>query len=106
MADPDTDELLGSLALFDLKPGREAEVGYWTHPDARGTRRDDRGVRAGCGTRFTPAEEGGLGLRRVQISAADGNAASRHVIEAMRLRLTAAGSGGRCGCATAAWSTR
>ena len=24
VADPDTDELLGSLALFDLKPGRDA----------------------------------------------------------------------------------
>ncbi len=88
VADPDTDELLGSLALFDLKPGRDAEVGYWTHPDSRGKGVMTRAVRTMLRHALTPAEEGGLGLLRVQISHADGNDASRHVIEQCGFRLT------------------
>jgi RimJ/RimL family protein N-acetyltransferase len=80
VADPATDRLLGSIAIFDLKPGRDAEIGYWTHPDARG-----RGVMTeACGLAvrhaFAREVEGGLGLQRVQISAADGNEASHRVI--------------------------
>ncbi len=80
VADVETDELLGSIALFDLKPGRDAEIGYWTHPDARG-----RGVMSeACGLAvrhaFAAEADGGLGLVRVQISAADGNDASHRVI--------------------------
>ena len=37
VADPATDELLGSVGLFDLTDDLAfGEVGYWTHPDARG----------------------------------------------------------------------
>jgi RimJ/RimL family protein N-acetyltransferase len=88
VADPDTDELLGSLALIDLKPGRDAEVGYWTHPDSRGKGVMTRAVRTMLRHALTPAEEGGLGLIRVQISHADGNDASRHVIEQCGFRPT------------------
>ncbi|MGO1973285.1 MAG: GNAT family N-acetyltransferase [Propionibacteriaceae bacterium] len=35
IADPDTDELLGSLVLFDIRPGR-AEIGFWVAPWGRG----------------------------------------------------------------------
>jgi len=82
VADPDTDLLLANISIFDIKPGREAEIGYWTHPSARG-----RGVMTeACGLvvrhGFVPVEDGGLGLRRLLIYAAEPNTASRHVIEA------------------------
>ena len=82
VADPDTDELLANISLFDLKPGREAEIGYWTHPAARG-----RGVMTqACGLvlrhAFVPEDDGGLGLQRVIVFAAEENTASRRVIEA------------------------
>jgi RimJ/RimL family protein N-acetyltransferase len=82
VADPAGDLLLASLSLFDIKPGREAEIGYWTHPDARG-----RGLMTeACGLvlrhAFIPEADGGQGLRRVMIYSAEGNTASRRVIEA------------------------
>jgi len=82
VADPRTDDLVGSISLFDLKPGREAEIGYWTHPASRG-----RGVMTeACGLvvshAFTAAAQGGLGLQRLIVFAAEGNSASRRVIEA------------------------
>jgi RimJ/RimL family protein N-acetyltransferase len=81
VADVGTDEVLGSIALFGLKAGREGEIGYWTHPEARG-----RGVMSeACGLvvrhGFVPADDGGLGLRRIMVFAAVGNTASRRVIE-------------------------
>ena len=88
VADPTSDELVANISLFDLKPGHEAEIGYWTHPDARG-----RGVMTeACGLvvrhAFVPVEDGGLGLRRVEVCAAEGNTASLRVIEANGFRPT------------------
>lgn len=82
IAEPVTDELIGNISLFDIKPGREAEIGYWTHPAARG-----RGIMTeACGLvlrhAFIPEEDGGQGLRRVMVFAAEDNTASRRVIEA------------------------
>jgi RimJ/RimL family protein N-acetyltransferase len=82
VADPVTDDLLGTISAFDLKPGFEAEIGYWAHPEARG-----RGVMTeACGLvvrhAFIPAEDGGLGLQRLSILAGVDNTASRRVIEA------------------------
>ncbi len=81
VADPTTDELLASMGLFGLQPGRQVEVGYWAHPAARG-----RGVTTeatGLALRFA---FGMLGVQRVVASAAVENAASRHVLEASGLR--------------------
>jgi RimJ/RimL family protein N-acetyltransferase len=82
VADPDTDELIANISIFDIKRGREAEIGYWTHPSARG-----RGVMTeACGLvlrhAFVPEDDGGLGLQRVMIFAAEANTASRRIIEA------------------------
>jgi RimJ/RimL family protein N-acetyltransferase len=82
VVDPVTDQLLGNISLFDLKQGREAEIGFWTHPEARG-----RGVMTeACGLvvrhALTPSSDGGLGLLRLLAHAAEGNSASRRVIEA------------------------
>lgn len=83
VADPESDELLGNIALFDLDlVQREAEIGYWAHPAARG-----KGLMTeACGLvvrhAFIAEEDGGLGLRRLTIVAAEGNTASQHVIDA------------------------
>jgi RimJ/RimL family protein N-acetyltransferase len=82
VADPESDELLGNVSLFDLDRRGDAELGYWSHPSARG-----RGVMTeACGLvvrhAFVPEEDGGMGLRRLHVVAAEGNTASRRVIEA------------------------
>jgi RimJ/RimL family protein N-acetyltransferase len=81
VADPETDALLGTVDLFDVRPGRDAEIGYWLHADGRG-----RGLATEmCGLALRhallPEEAGGLGLGRVRAVAAEGNTASRRVLE-------------------------
>lgn len=81
VADVSTDECLGAVNAFGIVARREAEAGYWVHPDARG-----RGVATeACGLVvqhcFTPYDAGGLGLARVRIRSAEGNHASQRVIE-------------------------
>lgn len=81
VADRGSDELLGSMGLFALDPGRECEVGYWAHPSARG-----RGVvteATGLALRFA---FGMLRVRRVVAFAATENTASRHVLTSNGLR--------------------
>jgi RimJ/RimL family protein N-acetyltransferase len=77
----DGGRLLGVVTVFDIRAERDAEVGYWTHPDARG-----RGLTTQiCGMAvrhaFVPVEDGGLGLRRLRALAADGNVASERVLK-------------------------
>lgn len=81
-ADPASDLALGSVSLFELTAGRQAEVGYWTHPDARG-----RGVMTEAVTLAVRHAFGPLGLRRLTAFAAVDNAASRHVIETNGFRI-------------------
>lgn len=81
VADPATGQLLGNISVFDLKPGREAEVGYWTHPDARGRGVMSEACRLAVRHAFIDEEDGGLGLQRLIAYAAEENVASRHVIE-------------------------
>jgi RimJ/RimL family protein N-acetyltransferase len=81
VADPDDDRLLGVVTAFDLNAEGTAEVGYWTHQDARG-----RGVTTeACALVvrhcFVPVEDGGLGLRRLRAFAAEGNDASMRVLK-------------------------
>jgi RimJ/RimL family protein N-acetyltransferase len=82
VVDPaDDDAVLASVGWFNWTPGVECEVGYWTHPGARG-----RGVATratGAVVRYAVEE---LGVRRVTAFAAVGNVASRRVIEANGLR--------------------
>jgi RimJ/RimL family protein N-acetyltransferase len=82
VVDPETDVLLASVALFDLRDGRDAEIGYWTHPDARG-----RGVMTRATATVVDHAFDGLGLRKVRVCAAVDNIASRRVIEANGFRL-------------------
>ncbi|PXA80317.1 GNAT family N-acetyltransferase [Auritidibacter sp. NML120636] len=43
LADAETDHFVGSLVLFDIRHD-DAEVGFWIHPDARGTGHARRGL--------------------------------------------------------------
>ena len=86
VADPVDDRCLASIALMDLVPSHPAdrpsgEVGYWSHPDARGTGALTEAVRAVLRHALLPAEDGGLGLDRVTLRAAEGNRASQRVAE-------------------------
>ena len=76
ITDPATDELLGSVGIFDLPDDLSSgEIGYWAHPDARG-----RGVMTSAvGLVLAHAFET-LDVQRVKAYAAHGNAASRHVL--------------------------
>jgi RimJ/RimL family protein N-acetyltransferase len=86
IADPATDELLGVINLFRIQDELDAEVGFWTHPAARGRGVMTEACRLAVRHGFVPVEDGGLGLRRVTAFAAVDNAASRHVIEAVGFR--------------------
>jgi RimJ/RimL family protein N-acetyltransferase len=83
VADPDTDRVIGSIGIFDLTEDLElGEVGYWTHPDARG-----RGVMTAAVDLVLRYAFEELGLRRMKAHAAVDNAASRHVLESSGMTL-------------------
>ncbi|QNN53728.1 GNAT family N-acetyltransferase [Nocardioides mesophilus] len=83
VADPATDGLLGNISLFGVSRGHEAELGYWTHPAGRGRGLTKQAAALAVRHAFVPEEDGGLGLRRVSVFAAEGNLASRRVIESV-----------------------
>jgi RimJ/RimL family protein N-acetyltransferase len=87
VGDPGTGRLLGSLQLFRIVAGMDAEIGYWVHPDARGRGVATEACRLALRHAVVPAEDGGLGLQRVRAVVADGNAASLRVLAAAGLRV-------------------
>ena len=93
VADPDTDLHLGLAQLYHLSHRRQAELGFWAHPDARGRGLTTRAVRTVLRHAFVPWEDGGLGLRRVHAHAATANTASCRVLAAAGLHLTGATRG-------------
>jgi RimJ/RimL family protein N-acetyltransferase len=74
------DRLVGEIGLFlrDLESG-QGEIGYWTHPDARGRGLTTEAVRLAVRHALLPSEEGGLGLVRVLLRTARENVASQRV---------------------------
>ena len=76
---PEDDRLLGVVGLYRV--GAEPELGYWTHPDARGRGLTWRAAALAVTHAFRPVAEGGLGLERLAAYAAAGNAASLAVLE-------------------------
>jgi len=81
VAAKENDELLGWIALYDIHPGREAELGYWAHPDARGRGAISRACRMVARHAFIDAEDGGLGLHRLTANVAVTNEESQRVLE-------------------------
>jgi len=83
IADTETDRVLGSASVFDI--GRRdpscAEIGYWSHPDARGAGVVTAAVGRLAEHCFGDPAAGGLGLRRLFLTTAAGNAASCRVAE-------------------------
>lgn len=81
---PDDERLLGVVGLYRVDA--EPEVGYWTHPDARG-----RGIttRAAALAARHGFEE--LGLDRLAAYASAHNTASRRVLEAIGMRQAGVG---------------
>ena len=75
------DVLCGVVNLFDIEPGNSAEVGFWSHPEARGRGLTTRATVLVLEHGFTSYD-----LVRIQGHAALGNTASRHVLEAGGLR--------------------
>ena len=81
VADPVGDQLLGSISLSDLEPEREAEIGYWAHPEARARGLMTEACRVVLRHAFGGVGTGGLGLRRVMGVVAEANTGSRRVVE-------------------------
>ena len=82
VADPVDGRLLGSVSLPRINQGGEAEIGYWTHPAARGRGVMTEAVGLLVDHAFTAEAAGGLGMRRLTLHAAAGNAASQQVARA------------------------
>ncbi|HWM00431.1 MAG TPA: GNAT family N-acetyltransferase [Nocardioidaceae bacterium] len=80
VADRDTDEALGNIALFDFEADGSAQLGYWAHPKARGQGVLSQAARVVADWALAP-EPAGFGLRRLYLFAAVSNAASRRVAE-------------------------
>jgi RimJ/RimL family protein N-acetyltransferase len=80
-ADPVTDEALCFLGVFGVTAGHQAEIGYFAHPDARGRGVTSEAVALACRHAFVPEEDGGLGLRRLELLTDATNAASQRVAE-------------------------
>ncbi len=83
MADPADDRCIGSIAVMNLQ-GEDrtlGEIGYWTHPDARGRGVMTEAVHRIVRHALVPTDGGGLGLRRLVLRAAAGNVASQHVAQ-------------------------
>lgn len=81
VADAD-DRLLAQIALMGVgRGGRSAEIGYWTHPDARGTGVMPTAVGLVARHAMLSTEDGGLGLARVFLRVAARNTASVRVAQ-------------------------
>jgi RimJ/RimL family protein N-acetyltransferase len=70
------------------EPGAAPEIGYWTHPDARGRGLMTTATRLVLRHAVVDVEDGGLGLPRVTLRAAAGNAPSNAVAVAAGLTRT------------------
>ncbi|HEX2133811.1 MAG TPA: GNAT family N-acetyltransferase [Actinophytocola sp.] len=83
VADRETDRLVGYIQLFDLGGPDDTAVraGYTTHPDSRGRGYLTEALTAMTEWSLRPTADGGLGKRRVSLSTAASNTASRYAAE-------------------------
>jgi RimJ/RimL family protein N-acetyltransferase len=78
MADPESDRHLGNIGLPRMGR-RDAEIGYWAHPDARGRGVTSEAVGLLIRHAFIDIEDGGLGFERLFLKAAATNPGSQHI---------------------------
>jgi RimJ/RimL family protein N-acetyltransferase len=83
MTEPGADLMLGHIQLFDLDglDDTEAKLGYSVHPDARGRGVLRSSLALVAEWSFRPVAEGGLGKRRLTLTTAASNKASRYAVE-------------------------
>jgi RimJ/RimL family protein N-acetyltransferase len=96
IADADTDEYVGGFGMFGFGglDHNSAEVGYRSHPDARGRGYVSGALRLAIEQAFLPVAEGGYGLDRLSLGAGAGNGASKAV--ALACGFTETGRDRRC----------
>jgi RimJ/RimL family protein N-acetyltransferase len=80
VADPNDNRMIGEVGLsIQDGAGYQNELGYWSHPDARGRGTMTEAARIAVRHALLPVEDGGLGLKRLSLRAAESNTASRWV---------------------------
>ena len=84
VADRDSDLMLANISIFGMDglDQLSGEVGYWTHPEARGRGVMTEATRLVIGHAFGP-----MGMRRLSLMAATANTASNQVALANDFRL-------------------
>ena len=80
LADAETDAFCGVVSIHHIRRPC-GELGYWTHPDARGRGMTTEAVRLMARHAFVDPEDGGLGLERLALFADVANPASCIVAE-------------------------
>lgn len=75
------ERILGEISLVGLSAGisRAGEIGYWIHPDARRNGYARAATRMATRHALLPENEGGMGLDRVLLRAAESNTGSLEV---------------------------
>lgn len=83
IADRESDLMIGHIQLFDLEglDESEAKLGYCVHPDSRGRGVLIEALGMVVAWAFRPVTEGGLGKRRLSLTTAASNKASRYAVE-------------------------
>lgn len=81
------DVMIGEISLHITQRTDSGELGYWTHPTARGAGVAGRAVRLVARYALRPQSLGGLGLRRLVIQTAERNIASVRVAIRAGFRL-------------------
>jgi ribosomal-protein-alanine N-acetyltransferase len=83
MAEPGSDRLVGHIQLFDLDglDESEAKLGYDVHPASRGKGVLREALPLVVEWAFRPVADGGLGRRRLSLTTAASNTASRYAVE-------------------------
>ncbi|MDO9378017.1 MAG: GNAT family N-acetyltransferase [Nocardioidaceae bacterium] len=87
-ADPGTDAFLATVAVVELGgiDATSGELAYWAHPDARGRGVVGEAARLVVAHAVAPQDDGGMGLRRVELLAAASNVGSNAIARRLGFR--------------------
>jgi RimJ/RimL family protein N-acetyltransferase len=82
-----TGAVVGGTGLHRIvAAAHQGEIGYWVRPDRRGEGLCTEAVRHLISWALRPSEQGGWGLRRIEVLCAGANAASQRVPRKLGLR--------------------